>query len=132
MHFRLGVETITAKNDGGLHIVKCDPKWSDWIYHGRNALPILSFEVPRGIFECELIVRRNERSIASARMRMLSENMPLRYFVKCWVKFVTKFSMKILKCNTKKYLQPYIWVDIGIRDSWKSRYLIHLLRQTSE
>jgi hypothetical protein len=48
MHFRLGVETITAKNDGGLHIVKRDPKWRDWIYHGRNALPILSFEVPRG------------------------------------------------------------------------------------
>ena len=35
MHFNLGVETITTKNDGGFHIMKHDTRWQDWT-HGRR------------------------------------------------------------------------------------------------
>ena len=48
---------------------------------------------------------------------MLSENMLLRYFVKCWVKFVTKFSMRTPKCNTKKYLQLDAWIDLRLTNA---------------
>ena len=62
-HFHLGVESVTAKNDGGYNIVKLEEKpylvekdghyvveykekeWSDWLYGRRRALPVLSIEV---------------------------------------------------------------------------------------
>ena len=45
MRFKLGMEIITAKNDGGIHIQILDPKWRDWNYAGRKPLPVLSLEV---------------------------------------------------------------------------------------
>lgn len=45
MRFKLGIETITVKNDGGMHIQILDPKWRDWDYGGRKPLPVLSIEV---------------------------------------------------------------------------------------
>ena len=63
MHFHLGVESITAKNDGGYNIEKMEEKpflveengryverykekeWSDWLYGRPKALPVLSIEV---------------------------------------------------------------------------------------
>lgn len=46
MHFKLGTSMITARNDGGLNIIKFDTKGRDWIYPQRKkALPVISFEV---------------------------------------------------------------------------------------
>jgi hypothetical protein len=45
MHFNLGVETITTKNDGGFHIMKRDSQWRDWTQDHRTPWPVLSLEV---------------------------------------------------------------------------------------
>jgi hypothetical protein len=46
MHFRLGTETITSINDGGINIAKAIPGGKqEWVYRSKRTLPVLSFEV---------------------------------------------------------------------------------------
>ena len=44
--FRLNVDNVTAKNDGGIHITIKNGEWKDWRPNGyAKALPVVSFEV---------------------------------------------------------------------------------------
>jgi hypothetical protein len=78
----LNVDTIIAKNDGGLHIVVKNGEWKHWRPGAHvKTLPVVSFEVL--LLRFQLIMRQNGRNNKTATKQRPWRSTRRKYFARC-------------------------------------------------